>query len=122
MADNPNEQTAHGIAARIAFVTLVAASSALFIILAATWIEAWRSSALPTAEAWKHYEETGNGPWDHNRTMLSYVDFVFFAALMTLASGIATLVLIRTPAHRVFGGLASAGAVVTMWYHFLLID
>lgn len=104
------------------FVLLAGSSTSLLIILTMTWIAAWRTGALPNAEAWRHYEQTGNGPWDHSSTMLAYVDFVFLSAAMTLASGGITIFLAPSAGRQWFGGFMSAVAAGTMWYHFLLID
>ncbi len=120
--DSSNARTTFGIAARIAFVLLLGSSASLVIILTATWIAAWRTGVLPDTEAWSHYAKTGNGPWDHNGTMLAYIDYVFFAAEMTFVSGVAAIFLIPNVPRKWFGVLMTAVAVATMWYHFCLID
>ncbi|GAB5441978.1 MAG: hypothetical protein Fues2KO_23270 [Fuerstiella sp.] len=122
-ADEQSETQSTGVTAfRIAVVVLVAASAGLLIVLAATWTEAWQTGALPNDDAWQYYDETGNGPWNHNQTMLACVNFVFAAAFITLVAGIATLILGQTVALKLYGGLASTGSLVSMWYHYLLID
>jgi hypothetical protein len=121
--ENSNVAIRTGITfARVACVCTVASSASLTIVIATTWAAAWRTGAIPSVEAWQHYHDTGNGPWNHNGEMTAYVDFVFLASVMTLASGIAMAVLVRPVGQRWLGGFASVFAVATMWYHFLLID
>lgn len=107
---------------RISFVCTVASSMSLAIIIAMTWTTALRVGAIPSVAEWEHYQESGNAPWNHNGEMAAYVDYVFLASTMTLVSGFAMAVLARSVGRRLLGGIAIAAAVVTMWYHFLLID
>lgn len=95
---------------------------ALVILLLATWTAAWQNGVFPDGDAWQRYEDTGNGPWNHHSLMQVYVDYIFLTALLTLALGFFTILLGPAGRHRCFGGLMGAGAVVTMWYHLLLID
>ena len=112
-------QKNRNILERISFAFTVASSMSLAIIIAITWIAALRLGAIPSVAAW---EQSGNAPWNHNGEMTAYVDYVFLASTMTLASGFAMAVLARSVGRRLLGGIAIAAAVVTMWYHFLLID
>lgn len=123
MIENSDVAIRTGITlARVAYFCPVASSTSLTIFIAATWAAAWRTGAIPGVEAWQYYRDTGNGPWNHNGEMTAYVDFVFLASAMTLASGIAMAVLVRPVGQRWLGGFAIVFAVATMWYHFLLID
>lgn len=87
-----------------------------------TWATALRINAIPDVAAWQHYQDTGNGPWNHNGEMSAYVDYVFLASAMTLVSGLTMVVCARAVGRRMLGGIAITAAVVTMWYHFQLID
>lgn len=87
-----------------------------------TWTTALRINAIPDVAVWQHSQGTGNGPWDHNGEMTMYVDYVFLASAMTLVSGLTMAVFARKLGRRLLGGIAIAAAVVTMWYHFQLID
>lgn len=107
---------------RIAFVCTVASATSLAIIIAMTWTTALRINAVPSVAAWQRYQDTGNGPWNHNGEMTVYVGYVFLASAVTLVSGLTMAVLARAVGRRLLGGIAIAAAGVTMWYHFLLID
>jgi hypothetical protein len=123
LTENSSDATrSHGFVSRIAFVLLVGTFTSFLIVLAATWIAAWRIGALPDADAWRYYDETGNGPWDHNKVLLAYVDFVFLSAFATLTSGLAAVFCTPTAGRRWLGVIASAVAMGAMWYHFHLID
>ncbi len=87
-----------------------------------TWTTALRINAIPDVAAWQHSQDTGNGPWNHNGDMTVYVDYVFLASAMTLVSGLTIAAFARKLGRRLLGGIAIAAAVVTMWYHFQLID
>lgn len=87
-----------------------------------TWTTALRINAIPDIAAWQHYQDTGNGPWNHNGEMTAYVDYVFLASALTLVSGLTMAVFARAVGRRLLGGIAITAAVVTMWYHFQLID
>jgi hypothetical protein len=107
---------------RIAFVCTIASATSLAIIIAMTWTTALRINAIPDVAAWQHYQDTGNGPWNHNGEMAVYVDYVFFASAITLVSGLTLVVFARVVGRRLLGGTAITAAVVIMWYHFQLID
>lgn len=83
---------------------------------------ALRINAIPDVAAWQHYQDTGNGAWNHNGEMAVYVDYVFFASAITLVSGLTLAVFARAVGRRLLGGTAITAAVVIMWYHFQLID
>ena len=87
-----------------------------------TWTTALRINAIPDVAAWQHYQDTGNGPWNHNGEMAVYVDYVFFASAITLVSGLTLAVFARAVGRRLLGGTAITAAVVIMWYHLQLID
>lgn len=87
-----------------------------------TWTTARRINAIPDVAARQHYQDTGNGPWNHNGEMTLYVDYVFLASAMTLVSGLTMTVLARAVGRRMLGGIAITAAIATMWYHFQLID
>jgi hypothetical protein len=107
---------------RIAFGCTIASATSLAIIVAMTWAAAQRINAIPDVAAWQHYQDTGNGPWNHNGEMTLYVDYMFFASAMTFVSGLTTAVFARAVGRRLLGGTAITAAVVIMWYHFQLID
>jgi hypothetical protein len=87
-----------------------------------TWTTALRINAIPDVAAWQHYQDTGNGPWNHNGEMAVYVDYVFFASAITLVSGLTLAVFARAVGRHLLGGTAITAAVVIMWYHLQLID
>ena len=107
---------------RITFVCTIASATSLAIVIAMTWTTALRTNAMPNVAAWQQYQDSGNGPWNHNGEMTVYVDYVFLASAMTLVSGLTMTVLARALGRRMLGGIAITAAIVTMWYHFQLID